>query len=135
MTFMEWEQRFELGVAAMDAEHKGLIAAMNHVHDLDAANAAKSTIDAAIGKLAELTTKHFADEEKHMESIGFPDRRTHARIHENLLERFAGLHTSFRAGSGKVDRAFFDFLSFWLRSHILGVDRNYASHGKPAGVR
>lgn len=134
MVFMNWETRFELGVAAMDAEHKGLIAAMNDVHDLDAKNASKTQVDAAITKLAGLTKKHFADEEKHMESIGFPDRHTHARLHVNLLERFAALHESFKAGSGKVDRAFFEFLAFWLRSHIMGIDRKYAAHGKPAPV-
>ena len=134
MVFMDWEQRFELGVAAMDAEHKGLIAAMNEVHDLDARNAGKAVIDAAIGKLATLTTKHFADEEKHMESIGFPDRKSHALIHKGLLEKFGALHQGFKAGPGKVERAFFDFLSFWLKSHIMGVDRKYAAHGKPVKV-
>lgn len=134
MVFMNWESRFELGVAAMDAEHKGLIAAMNDVHDLDAKGASKPTIDAAITKLATLTKQHFADEEKHMESIGFPDRRTHAIIHAGLLEKFGALHTSFKTGDGKVDRAFFDFLSFWLRGHIMGIDRKYAAHGKPVRV-
>lgn len=134
MVFMDWEQRFELGVAAMDAEHKGLIAAMNAVHELDARNAGKAVIDAAIGKLATLTTKHFADEEKHMESIGFPDRKSHAIIHKGLLEKFGALHQGFKAGNGKVERAFFDFLSFWLKSHIMGVDRKYAAHGKPVKV-
>jgi len=131
MVFMNWEKRFELGVHAMDDEHMGLVAAMNEVHDLDAKNADKAAVDAAITKLAQLTTKHFADEEKHMASIGFPDLRAHARIHAKLLEKFTALHESFRAGSGKVDRAFFEFLSFWLRSHIMGVDRQYATHGKP----
>lgn len=134
MTFMNWEQRFELGVSAMDLEHKGLIAAMNEVHELNERDAGKAAIDAAIARLAELTKKHFADEEKHMASIGFPDLRTHALIHENLLERFGELYEAFRKGTGKVDRAFFEFLSFWLRSHIMGLDRKYASHGKPARV-
>lgn len=134
MVFMEWDPRFELGVHQMDAEHKGLIAAMNHVHDLDAKNAQKPAVDTAIQRLAELTTKHFADEEQHMAKVGFPDLRVHQRIHQNLLEKFTALHQAFQAGTGKVDRAFFDFLKFWLRSHILGVDRQYADHGKPAKV-
>lgn len=134
MTFMNWEQRFELGVSAMDRDHRNLIAAMNEVHELSERAAGKASVDAAIVRLAELTKRHFADEEKHMASIGFPDLRTHALIHENLLERFGELHGAFRKGGGTVDRAFFDFLSFWLRSHIMGLDRKYAAHGKPSPV-
>lgn len=131
MVFMDWDPKFELGVSQMDAEHRGLIAAMNEVFDLDAKNAAKPVVDAAIQKLAGLTKQHFADEERHMEKLGFPDLKVHQRIHVNLLEKFTALYQAFQAGSGKVDRGFFDFLKFWLRSHICGVDRQYADHGKP----
>ena len=134
MTFMEWEARYQLGVARMDAEHKGLIEAMNEVYSLDADGAAKATVDAALGRLATLTQKHFADEEAHMESIGFPDLGTHRIIHKNLLDKFTKLYGEFQAGDGKVGRAFFDFLKFWLQSHIMGIDRKYADHGKPAKV-
>lgn len=131
MSFMDWEARFELGVARMDEEHKGLIAAMNDVHDLDAKGADKARIDAAIARLATLTQQHFADEEAHMEAIGFPDLRAHRILHKDLLDKFTKHYDAFRAGTGKVDRALFDFLAFWLRSHIVGIDRKYADHAQP----
>ena len=66
-----------------------------------------------------------------MESIKFPDLRTHSFIHKSMLEKFTELHAAFRAGSGKVAKEFYDFLKHWLRSHICGIDRKYAAHGKP----
>lgn len=134
MPLMDWEPRFDLGVAAMDAAHRGLVAAMNKIFELDAQGARKDAIEAAIQRLATLTTQHFAEEERYMEALDFPDLRVHKRIHVELLEKFTTLFQAFRAGTGKVDRGFFDFLTFWLRSHITGVDRQYAKHANPAKV-
>lgn len=131
MAFMDWTASLDLGVPAMDAEHKGLVAAMNRIYELGEQGANKATLDQAIQKLAELTTKHFADEEKHMASVGYPDLKTHAVIHKNMLEKFTALYNDFKAGAGKVDRAFYDFLKFWLKSHIMGIDRKYADHAAP----
>ncbi|MBL9076289.1 MAG: hemerythrin family protein [Planctomycetes bacterium] len=131
---MNWEPRFELGVSTMDAEHKGLVAAMNEVFELDARQAGKATVDAAIQKLAGLTKQHFADEEAHMQKVGFADLRVHQRIHAELLQKFTAHYTAFQAGQGRVDPAFFDFLKFWLRSHITGVDRQYVAPRQPAKV-
>lgn len=134
MAFMDWTASLDLGVPAMDAEHKGLVDAMNKIYELGDKGADKATIDAAIQKLAGLTTRHFADEEKHMAAVGYPDLATHAVIHKNMLEKFTVLYNDFKAGAGKVDKAFYDFLKFWLKSHIMGIDRKYADHGKPARV-
>ncbi|MCA8977250.1 MAG: hemerythrin family protein [Planctomycetes bacterium] len=131
---MEWNDKLVLGVGPMDSEHQGLVEAMNHVYELDQANAGKAAVDAALQKLAALTTKHFADEEAHMEKIGYPDLRTHQVVHKNMLQKFTELFTAFKAGSGSVDKAFYDFLKFWLKSHIMGIDRKYADHKSPAGV-
>jgi hemerythrin-like metal-binding protein len=60
-----------------------------------------------------------------MASVGFPDLKTHKNIHAKLLQDFSAHKARFDAGDGKVERAFFDFLSLWLRSHICHVDMRY----------
>ena len=126
MVLMEWNAGLVLGVASMDKEHQDLVAAMNRVHDLATQKADKRTVDVALLHLVQLTKKHFADEEQHMERIGFEGRRIHARIHEDLLEKVGTHYAAFQAGDGTVPQAFFDFLVHWLRAHILGIDRKYA---------
>lgn len=126
MTLMQWDNSLNLGVPGMDAEHRELVSAMNAIHDLGERKAAKAAIDAAIVRLAELTTQHFADEERYMARIGFPDLRNHTLIHGHMLEKFTELHRAFRAGTGTVDKGFYDFLKLWLKSHICGIDAKYA---------
>ena len=134
MVLFEWNKSLDLGVGAMDAEHKELVAAMNKIHELDAHGADKVTVDGAIQRLVTLTKKHFADEEKHMATIGFPDLKRHALIHTDMLKKVGVHYEGFQRGSGKVDKAFFDFLVYWLGAHIKGVDRRYADHKAPAKV-
>lgn len=126
MTLIDWKAGYELGVPAMDAEHKELIAAMNRVHELAGQGAAKAVVEAALLRLVALTKQHFADEEAHMAKIQYADRLRHGLIHQEMLRRVGGYCDQFRAGDGKVAREFFDFLVYWLGAHITGIDRKYA---------
>lgn len=134
MALLDWNASLDLGVANMDAEHRELVAAMNRIHELDARAADKASIEAAIDRLVTLTKRHFADEEKHMAAIGFPDLKRHALIHQDMLKKVDVHCATFRAGNGRVERAFFDFLVYWLGAHIKGIDKRYAEFGTPAKV-
>jgi len=134
MALLDWNPSLDLGVAAMDAEHRELVVAMNRIHELAGKVADKATLDAAIQRLIQLTTKHFRDEEKHMAAIGFPDLKRHALIHGDMLKKVGAHYEAFLAGNGCVDKAFFDFLVYWLGAHIKGIDRRYADHKVPARV-
>jgi hemerythrin len=46
-------------------------------------------------------------------------------IHQKLLTDFGRHAEQFAAGSGQIDKGFFDFLSLWLRSHICHLDTQY----------
>lgn len=134
MPLLEWNRALDLGVPAMDAEHQELVAAMNRIHELDARQADKDSIGAAIDRLVLLTRRHFADEEKHMAAIDFPDRKRHALIHADMLKRVGQYCAEFAQGNGRVDPKFFEFLVFWLAAHIKGIDKRYAEHRAPAKV-
>lgn len=129
MTVLAWDPvRFDVGVARMNAAHQGLVALMNAIHDRATAGAAKAELEGLFGKLAQATVAHFADEEAYMASIGFADLKTHKQIHARLLADFTTHKAAFDAGDGKVDKAFFDFLSLWLRSHICHLDTRYGKN-------
>ncbi|HEB53956.1 MAG TPA: bacteriohemerythrin [bacterium] len=131
MPLINWKPEFDLGVAAMDAEHKQLIDAMNHVHELEQAKSPKSAVDAALKNLVDLTVKHFADEERHMEAIGFPEFERHRFIHKDMLKRIGEHYEVFQQGDGSLSREFYNFLTNWLSAHICHIDRKYSTHPAP----
>ena len=109
MTVLAWDPiRFDVGVPKLNAEHQAIVGLMNAIHDRATAGAAKPELEGLFQKLASVTVGHFADEEAYMESVAFPDLKSHKVIHQRLLADFTAHKAKFDAGNGQVDKAFFD---------------------------
>lgn len=134
MAVFAWDPKlYDVGVAAMNNQHQGLIKLMNLIHDRNAAGASKDELAKLLGQLAELTTRHFKDEEAYMDSVKFADVKTHKLIHVKLLTDFGAHVEKFAAGDGRISQDFFNFLSLWLRSHIQHLDARYGVKLRAAG--
>lgn len=130
-----WNSKLELGVSRMDDEHKILVEKINIlVSRLEEQHVAKDkkALETAFGDLADYTAEHFSDEEKFMESIGYPQLQSHRRIHENLLKQVGAFGAQIRNGT-LDDSKLVSFLRNWLISHIMGVDMQYAEHSRSHG--
>ena len=117
----EWGPTYQLGVNAMDEQHRVLIGAMNELYVQFKDNAPHAQQIASFDRLFGLGA-----EEEHMASIKFDGLTVHKRIHEDLL---AKLRTTRQDVAGKpLSAPVFDFLKMWLVGHILGLDTKYAKH-------
>jgi hemerythrin-like metal-binding protein len=125
MPIMEWDASLDLGVDAMNDEHKQILDAMNRIYDATQAGRSGIEINRLVDQLGEVCARHFADEEAYMARIGYTGLTIHRLIHQELLERFAGHAAEIRAAGGHADRNFFHFLRHWLTAHIKGIDRKY----------
>jgi len=129
MAQIEWTPRLQLDVPDMDRDHHRIVDLMVQLERQSAAGEPRSRLDAIFRALGEVTRTHFADEERYMASLGYPELAAHKVIHATLLEKFALHYEAFRSGgSTRVEPTVFEFLTFWLRSHISGIDRRYADH-------
>ena len=120
-----WIERFDIGVGAMNDEHKVLIQKMNRVEALAESGADRPDLEHAIDDLGEYTVQHFSREEDYMASIGFPQLAAHKHVHASMLEKYEGFKSAFLAGDGALPDGFVHFLNFWLRAHICGIDKRY----------
>lgn len=130
-----WNDRLELGAPEMDNEHKILIGKINFlvtVLEQQYVKENKSALLQAFEDLADYTIEHFSDEEKFMESIGYPQLSSHKKIHKHLLDQVAAFGEELKRGH-LDDEKLISFLRNWLISHIMGVDMKYADHYK-AGI-
>lgn len=127
MSLLQWSDRLDVHDQKMNQEHQELIRLMNAVYDANAAGNGKTHIASALDSLVRCVVEHFASEEAHMESIGFSGLRSHKYIHKNLLDRVGKYVQDFKESQSDVlPEDFFEFLKFWLVSHIQGVDTKYA---------
>ncbi len=131
MSFFEWDARYELDVESMDDEHKVLIAKMNRTYDLVARQAAQSECLEALDDFIAYTSTHFADEEKFMQRMAYPQFDMHRSLHQSLIGNLEQFREEMRKGA-LVERELFEFLARWLKGHIVGVDKSYASFSRSA---
>lgn len=130
MSYLEWTNELDVGVAAMNEEHKQLIALMNEFHRLAQQPDSKVQATQALRKLGAFTGQHFAHEEKVMASMEFPGLENHARLHKKLLANL-GEHVETFAKTGRSEELLL-FLKVWLKSHIMGLDTKYGQHANAA---
>ena len=131
MPIMEWDNSLDVGVTAMNDEHKQILDAMNRIFDATQAGGTGDEINRLVERLGAVCVRHFADEENYMASIGFPGQRNHKLIHEDLLDRYGKYAAQIKAAGGRADQGFFHFLRHWLQSHIKGIDVKYSGHASP----
>lgn len=126
MPIMNWDQSLDIGVDAMNREHKQLLDVMNRIYD--ARDKGGPGVNSYVKELGALCVKHFKGEEAFMESIGFPDLESHKRVHARLLARYGEFAEAIEKNGGKPGEDFFQFLRLWLASHIKCIDIRYGEH-------
>lgn len=130
MPIMEWDDSLDIGVEAMNDEHRQILNAMNRIFDVAETGRTGEEINQLVARLGAVCVRHFADEEAYMAAIGFPGLAIHRIMHQDLLKRFQTHATEIREAGGRADQGFFYFLRYWLRAHIKGIDCKYADHAR-----
>ena len=132
MPIMLWDKSLDIGVAPMNAEHQQILDVMNKIYDAREKGQHGATINLLVAQLGDVCVRHFSDEERYMDSIGFPGLSGHKHLHKQLLDRYGQHAAAIRAADGHPSDEFFQFLRFWLTSHIKGIDTKYAAHAHGA---
>lgn len=120
---IEWLDRYSVGDAEIDAQHRtlfGLVNALLAVTD-------KSHRAEALANLFEHTRYHFKHEEALMCSMDYPGLKAHAEQHQNLLTKLG--QTSELIANYSLNMAHLEsFLAAWLLKHMETLDMSLAKH-------
>lgn len=132
---LTWTEKMSVGVDALDADHRKLMALVNELHAAVRGRAPRETIGRILDELITYTEYHFAVEEQLQKLARFPDRDAHAEKHRRLEQQVRDMRETFRRDPVALNKVeVFDFLSDWLVRHILGDDMKYRPYltRKPA---
>lgn len=130
MAHFVWEERFDIGVSTMNADHKYLLKLMEKLHQENERQVGDATLLKLLKDLQRFTIDHFAREEKYMASIQYPQLATHKIVHERLLTQLDSHIQGYAKSGGILPPQLFRFLRTWLSAHICGIDAKYGSHAK-----
>ena len=135
MAFLNWSDEFDVGVAAIDEEHKQLLAIINRFYDGMSTGASEQTLYSIFNELLDRTKAHFEHEEEYFATTQFPLAAEHEKLHENLTSQIATLQQN---DIGKNDTArplgLTYFLKSWLLDHIQNDDKKLGAHLNKLGI-
>ncbi len=140
MAQITWNEKFSVGVAEIDRQHKRLL---NMINDLDEAvnsGKRKDAISRILDELIIYTATHFRTEEKYFVQFGYPEGEEHKDEHAVCVKMVNKFVRDFNSESqgGKLAALTDELLSFlgiWWKYHILETDNKYAKFFREHGLK
>lgn len=123
---MLWDRSLEIGVPAVDAQHKELFQRIDKLLDPSNQNRFNEMMDF----LGDYIVKHFTDEQKIHRDSGYPKAITHQFYHDNYVRVFNQLKQKVaREGNTlTVNLEINKTVVGWLKNHILVHDREFSQY-------
>ncbi len=126
MAFMEWCDKYMLGLKEVDEQHEQLFNIVNQLHQAVVEGADQSVVGAILDDLIEYTVEHFETEERLFLAQEYPRYEEHKKEHDLLTQQALEIQEKFRAKEITVTFELLDFLSDWLKNHTTDSDLKYA---------
>jgi hemerythrin len=130
VNFVNWEDRYSVGIPLIDEQHKELIRLTNELYQgcLAGDDAAREFFFNTVRGAMDYVKHHFSAEEKVLENINYPHLAEHKKQHEDFIRKIVEDVKSFQGGKKFVPNNFVRFLKDWILSHIAISDTQYAAY-------
>jgi hemerythrin len=120
----DFEERYLLGVPAMDRNHREFVDLLNRM--AESSNAAFAYL---FNEMVQHTHAHFAAEDVLMVETRFPATHEHRGEHERVLGELDWLGARVQTGHVTIARNYAtDRLPGWFREHAVTMDSALAAH-------
>ena len=138
---MGWNARFEIGVHAIDLDHKLAFQTLDALLRALREGAAASALEDTINVLRAYADEHFRREEELMRTVRFPELPAHVAAHDAFRRKTFEFEISRRRSSLAASEVV-RYLMEWLPDHIGNADTKIipyvnlyrASHPNAAGL-
>jgi hemerythrin len=132
---LPWSEKYHVGIAFADVQHKQLVEIINRLHRALVDGKGRTVIGKTLDELIHYTRAHFAAEEQVLQSCGYPDFRAHHSEHECLAYAVIEFYQRLMSNEIRLTAHSADFLKEWMGQEILEVDMKFAAFLKRKGVQ
>jgi len=132
---MKWTEQLSVKIERFDNDHKKLIELINKLHSAMYNGEGHSALDAILVELTDYTVYHFKNEEEALEKCGFPGIAGHKKQHEEFVKKIADTKKKYDEGNLMLSIPTIDFLTSWLKDHIMKMDFAYSDLMIKAGIK
>jgi len=127
MAQFSWTDDLTTGSSLIDGDHRKLVELVNAFFQAMQGGQGNAQVSKAMKHLIAYTGEHFAREEAEMARIQYVAALAHRTEHTKLIKQLVELKEMQDAGGRMNTPAVADFLSLWLREHILAADMKLAT--------
>jgi len=131
----DWSEKYSVGVAEIDRQHRRLLEIMARLHRAMLARESREIVGEILAELVDYTGEHFAFEEDLMRCYEYPGYEDHKRQHDELRRKVVAMSGDHKAGKVVVSMKLMEFLVSWLTGHIMGRDFLYRELFHSEGLR
>jgi hemerythrin len=123
--FIQWEERYAVGIAIIDEQHKQLFGLTNALYEFcrEGEISARENFKAVLRTAVDYINFHFTMEERIMERVNYPESAEHKRDHLRFVKKVLEESKLFEEGKSFVPHAFVRFLRDWILTHIAVSDK------------
>ena len=122
MSLIEWKEEFELGVPAIDHEHRELITLINQLFEEAEFSGDRDRLVESLGEIYAQIAAHFALEEKMMRNTGYEALGEHKDDHEKLLDQLRDIMDRVEDEPGYDKNQLSGELEHWFTEHFRTHD-------------
>ncbi len=115
-----WEEKYEVGCAEIDEQHKGIFELASSLSD----DMGEMQVKVVIMELYRYTHDHFTSEEMMMKKLKYPELEEHKAYHNDLVVRLNRLSKSIAYQTDDI-YTFKKFVYDWLIDHIMHKDMDF----------
>jgi hemerythrin len=129
---MPWNPSLKVGVDMIDEQHKKCFEMADELFEAGRKRQAGDYIAKMFRFLDEYTKKHFADEERYMQSIRYPEYAAQKSMHEGFIKELNKIKAEFEKSGGNI-AVIMDanqMVLAWLTTHISREDRKIGDYAK-----
>jgi len=128
MSLIAWDEKFSVGIASVDHEHRELIGLVNDAHDRLMRPGAKDTVPDFLGEIYARISAHFALEEKLMRVERYDRYDEHKADHERLLDDIRDIMDDYEDDRNFDESRFAERLRTWFTEHFRTHDARLHQH-------
>ena len=134
MALINWNENMSVDVEKIDQQHQKLVAMINDLNDAMKQRRGNETIGQIVGGLMGYTATHFKTEETYFDQFGYPEADQHKKEHTEFVQKVSEFKDGFDGGKLGLSIEVIQFLSNWLKNHIMGTDKKYTQFFKANGL-
>ena len=134
MPLFAWNASYSVKVKRFDDDHQQLFNIINELHESMRTGRGKEVLHDVLTKLLRYTEQHFTAEEAVMKEVGYPGLAAQVEQHRKFTAKIKEVTDQYKAGTIGLSVSVQDFLTKWLLSHIVAVDKQYSEFLNAKGV-